>query len=222
MSVLNGPNEGNWSVFAEKIVKERDALREELDQLRKEAARERAVLLKKLDEAKLGLMERDALRAENECDACGGTGKPVSGIPCMCAGTGKMSRAAITLREEVITLRAEVERLRPYEQAVRESHNGYDPEARKAMAPSLKEPETPKQAIKELIEEAEAPLVKELEAAQQLAINDEKTIQTLRDRLAAAEKLIATVWPAIRDSEREEVQDALAAFDAAKEADNGK
>lgn len=38
------------------------------------------------------------LRSENHCDACGGTGTPVSGIPCMCGGTGKMSDAAVYLR----------------------------------------------------------------------------------------------------------------------------
>jgi hypothetical protein len=45
------------------------------------------------------------LKAENVCDACVGSGSPVSGLPCMCGGTGKMSRAAVNLREQLITER---------------------------------------------------------------------------------------------------------------------
>lgn len=36
MSVLNGPHEGTWSVFAEKVVAERDAARKEVARLRAE------------------------------------------------------------------------------------------------------------------------------------------------------------------------------------------
>lgn len=36
---------------------------------------------------------------ENQCDVCVGSGKPLSGGPCMCGGTGKMSVAAVWLRE---------------------------------------------------------------------------------------------------------------------------
>jgi hypothetical protein len=36
MSVLDGPGEGMWSVFAMKVVEERDALREEVAKLRAE------------------------------------------------------------------------------------------------------------------------------------------------------------------------------------------
>lgn len=35
MSVLDGPGEGTWSVFAEKVVAERDAAREEVARLHK-------------------------------------------------------------------------------------------------------------------------------------------------------------------------------------------
>lgn len=41
------------------------------------------------------------LEAENQCDACAGTGQPVSGKPCMCGGTGRMSDAARYLREQL-------------------------------------------------------------------------------------------------------------------------
>lgn len=46
------------------------------------------------------------LKGENACDACASTGAPVSGLPCMCRGTGKMSVAALMLREELAQLRA--------------------------------------------------------------------------------------------------------------------
>jgi hypothetical protein len=42
------------------------------------------------------------------CDACGGTGKPVSGLKCMCGGSGKMSDAARYLRERVVELEREL------------------------------------------------------------------------------------------------------------------
>ena len=51
------------------------------------------------------------LRAEDQCDACAGTGKPISGLPCMCRGTGKMSVAALHLRERLVARDAEVARL---------------------------------------------------------------------------------------------------------------
>jgi hypothetical protein len=35
-------------------------------------------------------------RERDQCDACAGTGKPISGLPCMCKGTGRMSVAALT------------------------------------------------------------------------------------------------------------------------------
>jgi hypothetical protein len=43
VSVLDGPGEGTWSVFAAKVVEERDALREEVEQLR--ASRATLILL---------------------------------------------------------------------------------------------------------------------------------------------------------------------------------
>ena len=52
-----------------------------------------------------------AAEAENMCDACMGTGEPTSGKPCMCGGTGKMSDAAIYLREQLNKDDVEIERL---------------------------------------------------------------------------------------------------------------
>lgn len=45
--------------------------------------------------------ELEAVKRENMCDACAG-GHPISGVPCMCGGTGKMSDAAVVLRTMLI------------------------------------------------------------------------------------------------------------------------
>ena len=47
-------------------------------------------------------------RAVNHCDACGGTGKPVSGGACMCGGSGRMSDAALTLRADLAAERTKL------------------------------------------------------------------------------------------------------------------
>lgn len=57
----------------------------------------------------IGLIAK--LKAENVCDACAGTGKPESGHPCMCSGTGSMAVAARWLREEVVRTRQEIAKL---------------------------------------------------------------------------------------------------------------
>ena len=44
------------------------------------------------------------LTAKNQCDACAGTGEPISGGKCMCGGSGLMSDAAIYLRSRVTEL----------------------------------------------------------------------------------------------------------------------
>lgn len=44
MSVRNGPGEGSWSVFAEKVVAERDELRAEVRELKRRIVRARNVL----------------------------------------------------------------------------------------------------------------------------------------------------------------------------------
>jgi hypothetical protein len=54
-----------------------------------------------------GLIRRLALtaqkaRAENVCDACAGDPSSVKDGKCMCRGTGKMSEAAIYLREQLV------------------------------------------------------------------------------------------------------------------------
>lgn len=52
----------------------------------------------------------DQLSAES-CDACGGTGHPVSGDPCMCGGTGRAVDAVSYLRSQLTDARRLVEEL---------------------------------------------------------------------------------------------------------------
>jgi hypothetical protein len=48
----------------------------------------------------------EALKRDNICDACAGTGKPIGGGQCMCGGSGKMSDAASYLRVQLVSERA--------------------------------------------------------------------------------------------------------------------
>ena len=72
--------------------------------------------LQMLDQIDVIREERDELKAhvaelekQNMCDACCGTGKSISNIPCMCGGSGLMSDAALSLRDRVIELEAKLE-----------------------------------------------------------------------------------------------------------------
>ena len=102
MSVLDGPGEGTWSVFAQKVVEERDELRHKLAG---EAAH-----IKSLEDLLVdAVRERDALRAEIEVLRGVGcreakAGEPESG-PC-----GVCLRCAEERGER--RAQAEVERLR--------------------------------------------------------------------------------------------------------------
>lgn len=49
---------------------------------------------------------------EDTCDACGGTGKPVSGLPCICGGTGRGQDEKIGLRRKVFELEREIQELK--------------------------------------------------------------------------------------------------------------
>lgn len=55
----------------------------------------------------------EAVRVENICDACGGTGTPVSGLNCMCGGSGKMSDAARYLRVQLVDAMLKVDNVEP-------------------------------------------------------------------------------------------------------------
>lgn len=55
---------------------------------------------------------RDDQLDHHICDACGGTGKPVSGLKCMCGGSGKMIDAFYYLRERIVETELENGRLR--------------------------------------------------------------------------------------------------------------
>lgn len=52
-------------------------------------------------------------------------------------------------KTEIQRLQKENKRLKPYEKAIKNKHNGYDPEMRKVM-PTLKKPRSPKQALEQL------------------------------------------------------------------------
>jgi len=49
-------------------------------------------------------------KADNICDVCLGAGEPLSKKPCMCRGTGKMSEAAIYLREQLVEAEMELDK----------------------------------------------------------------------------------------------------------------
>lgn len=51
------------------------------------------------------------------CDVCTGSGKTLSGVPCMCGGTGRMSNAAYYLREQLVKTQLRLERI---EQALKD------------------------------------------------------------------------------------------------------
>lgn len=55
-------------------------------------------------------MEVERLKADGACDACAGTGRPVSELPCMCGGTGRAADAVTHLRGRLSGTRAEIEK----------------------------------------------------------------------------------------------------------------
>lgn len=71
------------------------------------------------------LSEREELIGDNMCDACAGTGEAISGKPCMCGGTGKMSDAAIYLREQLVEREREIGRLENQWTSVPDQYDNY-------------------------------------------------------------------------------------------------
>ena len=60
----------------------------------------------------LALLDRaEAAERDNVCDACLGS-TPISGKPCMCGGTGKMSDAARYLREQLVATQSDLRQAR--------------------------------------------------------------------------------------------------------------
>lgn len=53
----------------------------------------------------------EQLKRENMCDVCTGSGVPVSGPPCMCGGTGKMSDAVDHIRRMFVESELKNERI---------------------------------------------------------------------------------------------------------------
>lgn len=68
------------------------------------SASELHLLQMELEEARERIRE---LEGHALCDACAGTGKPISGLTCMCEGTGFADVAIKTLRLEVVKARQE-------------------------------------------------------------------------------------------------------------------
>jgi hypothetical protein len=54
------------------------------------------------------LDEQELRERVGMCSVCGGV-PPVSGLPCICGGTGRENDACLHLREEVLSLEAEVQ-----------------------------------------------------------------------------------------------------------------
>lgn len=90
--------------------RERERLRE-LDELRTKKRELEAERDRLLDEKHEALEQLRRAKGENQCDACLG-GNPISGKPCMCRGTGKMSEAALYLREQLVKTEARLDELR--------------------------------------------------------------------------------------------------------------
>jgi hypothetical protein len=56
---------------------------------------------------------------EDTCDACAGTGKPVSGLPCVCGGSGRGCDEKVGLRRAVYVANLQVSEMR---QAVQDAY----------------------------------------------------------------------------------------------------
>ena len=82
MHILDGPGEGTWSVFAQKVVEERDALREEVARLKDDFLN--ACDVGRRLETRVGALLAEVKRLEVErddarCTQCGG---PVKAQEC--------------------------------------------------------------------------------------------------------------------------------------------
>jgi len=97
------------------------------------------------------------------------------------------------LRDRVPELEAEVERLRPYEQAIKAAHNGYQGLA------DFPIPDNPLAAIRELVEEARELAIAESKAEIETlqAIVDEQR-DRLKDRDKEIERLQQEIQQALR------------------------
>jgi site-specific recombinase len=106
MSVLDGPGEGTWSVFAAKVVEERDELRAEVERLQRlldhatQTNPGTSTLVMLMNEASLARAERDLIKNHYSAEA------------------------AAKLRAELASARAEVEMLRERLLEVERTPNG--------------------------------------------------------------------------------------------------
>lgn len=93
-----------------------------------------------------GRTECEALRRENMCDACAGTGKPLSGLPCMCGGSGKASDAVVYLRERLFAVEPTARELELAREAVMQAYietGKTYPDAHEWLARIVRRKETP-------------------------------------------------------------------------------
>jgi hypothetical protein len=47
---------------------------------------------------------KEAVKAAEMCDVCAGTGKPISGKPCICGGEGTSTAERVGLRKRIMQL----------------------------------------------------------------------------------------------------------------------
>lgn len=111
MSTLNGPGEGAWSVFAEKLIEERDRLRGVCDlrlhimeRLEKERDEARAQLAAAADDAAVELINGIDRAARAQLAAIG-TGAPCDGHRHCCADRRKLAEELLRVRTERDALR---------------------------------------------------------------------------------------------------------------------
>jgi len=97
---------------------------------------------------------------------------------------GDLSVYYVELLAENAKLKAYVAELEPFERAIKSRHNGYDPIARE-LTSELTRPETPEQALDDLLEEAE-----ELKPTATDLVN---SIEQLRAGNKAAHDLLAAI-----------------------------
>jgi hypothetical protein len=141
MSVLDGPGEGTWSVFAQKVVEQRDkAIEERNDVFRRlrEAERRCVSLERERDEALRLLTTRVEAKRLDEAQ---------EEIARLCAEAQQADEEATTLAnsdlattEQVVrALRAEIERLRTFIRMIAAFEGEWQADAQEVLAASTEE-----------------------------------------------------------------------------------
>lgn len=71
---------------------------------------------------------------EMDCDVCSGTGKPVSGLPCICGGTGSNIDEKVGLRRKVHEMELQNEELKKEDQDTRNQYTALKHSASERIA----------------------------------------------------------------------------------------